>query len=604
MRGVNKSRGYEWYRLQGVSFAILSYEERDSVLSEFSALLGAVKRGAVLVRRIPSSFKYSGYEFAVVKTEFYLRAERGSQVLHFNAEKVKEVDRPQIKRLVNPYTLLLDGGQYARVLAAYKFPALLPEGFLYTLFSEASEIALVFREVERSRAVSTAELARKRRLTSASGRVEDAWEAGALEELATRVLAGSSLFEHYLLITISAYSVEELATRERAVRVALKGFGLEAEAPPIQEDLYRLNPCPLLCVEKRYADGESLKALFPLVDEELQDVNGVFLGVSGTGSPVLIDVWSKHNLNFVVAGVTGSGKSVTAKVYLKRLRELDRKIVYVGVDPESEYTRVARHFGAQAVEIGENQGLGLDPIKLMREGALEISQVSDVLAEIYGVPERLQGVLRKELFLSADFLDDVTEFASSVKDSELARYLQGATVPPDLLVYEGNPPPLGGSTIFGLRNVRSKRLKVLISALISAYAYSKLLTRAQRSVFFVDEAWLFMETPSIINLFEDTARRGRKHGVAFIYISQRAEDLARSPQGRAILEQSSTVLLLRQEPQGRDAVREIYKLSSAEADYLVSARVGSGILKASRKRITLQVLPTQEELELFSTTVQ
>ncbi|MEM2025033.1 MAG: DUF87 domain-containing protein [Desulfurococcaceae archaeon] len=39
-----------------------------------------------------------------------------------------------------------------------------------------------------------------------------------------------------------------------------------------------------------------------------------------TGSPVLIDVWSKPNLNFAVAGVTGSGKSLTAKVYLKRLR--------------------------------------------------------------------------------------------------------------------------------------------------------------------------------------------------------------------------------------------------------------------------------------------
>jgi len=79
--------------------------------------------------------------------------------------------------------------------------------------------------------------------------------------------------------------------------------------------------------------------------------------------------------------------------------------------------------------------------------------------------------------------------------------------------------------------------------------------------------------------------------------------LARTSQGRTILEQSATVLLLRQEPQGRDAVREIYKLSNAEADYLVNAPVGSGILKAGRKRITLQVLPTEDELQLFSTTV-
>jgi DNA helicase HerA-like ATPase len=103
-------------------------------------------------------------------------------------------------------------------------------------------------------------------------------------------------------------------------------------------------------------------------------------------------------------------------------------------------------------------------------------------------------------------------------------------------------------------------------------------------------------------LFENLARRGRKHGVAFLYITQRAEDLARTPQGRTILEQSATVLLLRQEPQGRDACKEVYKLSDAEAEYLVNAPVGSGILKAGRKRITIQVLPTEEELKAFSTT--
>jgi hypothetical protein len=34
----------------------------------------------------------------------------------------------------------------------------------------------------------------------------------------------------------------------------------------------------------------------------------------------------------------------------------------------------------------------------------------------------------------------------------------------------------------------------------------------------------------------------------------------------------------------------------------VNAPVGSGILKAGRKRVTIQVLPTEEELKAFSTT--
>ena len=91
--------------------------------------------------------------------------------------------------------------------------------------------------------------------------------------------------------------------------------------------------------------------------------------------------------------------------------------------------------------------------------------------------------------------------------------------------------------------------------------------------------------------------------MAFLYITQRAEDLARTPRGRTILEQSATALFLRQELEGRDTCKEIYKLSDSEAEYLVNAPVGSGILKAGRKRITIQVLPTQEELGAFSTSV-
>jgi len=573
------------------------------VLRDFTGLLASAKRGVLLARREEYDYAYSTYSFRVTDTLFYLKTPTSVQIVHFNP-KLEEPKRPRVKRLINPVTLLLDDDSYARVLVAYKFPASLPEGFLYTLFTEVSEVALVFKEVERARAIGMIETARKRRITSGSVRVTEAYEAEELANLATRVLAGSSLFEFYLYFIVKDKDPRTLNTRTNTVKSLLKGFGVDVDTPLIQRELYNLETClGLICVEKHYTDSESLKPLFPLVSEELHDESGVFLGVSGTGSPVLLDVWSKPNLNFVVVGVTGSGKSMTAKVYLKRLRELDKSIIYVGVDPESEYTRVAGLIRAQAIEIYENQHLGLDPIRLLRSGALELGQVADIISEVYGVPEHLQGVLRRELFMNADFVDTFTELAATIRDPELSKYLQGATAPPDSYVYEGEPPPLAGSVVFGLKNVRSKRLKILISALISAYSYNTLLSKARKSVFFVDEAWLFMETPSIVGLFENLARRGRKHGVAFLYITQKAEDLARTPQGRTILEQSATVLLLRQEPQGRDACKEIYKLSDAEAEYLVNAPTGSGILKAGRKRITIQVLPTEEELKTFSTTI-
>jgi hypothetical protein len=40
-----------------------------------------------------------------------------------------EPSRPRVLRLVNPLTLELEDGYYARVLVAYSYPSGLPEGF-------------------------------------------------------------------------------------------------------------------------------------------------------------------------------------------------------------------------------------------------------------------------------------------------------------------------------------------------------------------------------------------------------------------------------------------------------------------------------------------
>jgi len=98
--------------------------------------------------------------------------------------------------------------------------------------------------------------------------------------------------------------------------------------------------------------------------------------------------------------------------------------------------------------------------------------------------------------MNSDFADSFVQFASGVKDPNSQSTFR-------------EPQPLADSVVFGLKNVRSSRLKILISALISSHSYNTLITKARRSVFFVDEAWLFMETPSIVSSFENLARRGK-----------------------------------------------------------------------------------------------
>ena len=71
--------------------------------------------------------------------------------------------------------------------------------------------------------------------------------------------------------------------------------------------------------------------------------------------------------------------------------------------------------------------------------------------------------------------------------------------------------------------------------------------------------------------------------------TQRAENLARTPQERTILEQSATVLLLREEPEGLDACKEIYKLIDSEVEYLVNAPTKAGFSKRGEEKNTSTV---------------
>jgi len=55
---------WSWLRLEGVSFTILPFEERDSVLRDYAGLLSSVKRGVLLARRVDYKYRYSDYSLA------------------------------------------------------------------------------------------------------------------------------------------------------------------------------------------------------------------------------------------------------------------------------------------------------------------------------------------------------------------------------------------------------------------------------------------------------------------------------------------------------------------------------------------------------------
>jgi type IV secretory pathway VirB4 component len=71
--------------------------------------------------------------------------------------------------------------------------------------------------------------------------------------------------------------------------------------------------------ENRVLQSTAASYLIPFVSKQLNDPNGIFMGVNAfNNSLVFIDPFTSRNNNVNIFGVSGSGKSVTAKI-LKHL---------------------------------------------------------------------------------------------------------------------------------------------------------------------------------------------------------------------------------------------------------------------------------------------
>jgi len=588
---ISKKKQY-YYELERHPFSVINEIERDQLLSDFQGFLSIVGEGTLLVSVKDENYQMFNEVIPVTSKRIFLRTPKhdltmfGARKLDYNPFE----DRPRAVKNC-PLEVQLDNEMFARTLVAYRFPALLAEGFLYSIFGIADDIALVWNTVPMGKALEIIDRAKKRKEMAVNdSRTEK--EYWSLVELSRRVASGADLVNYYLMFTVYGKDKDELNEKS---------------------SLYEYNPnigAGVATLVKRYSDTRSMRVFFPFIAEDLRDEDGVFLGLSGTRSPVEFNVYKRHNYNMVILGVSGAGKSMTAKIYLNRmLKKYGDDLIIFGIDPENEYVTpdVKRYLGLNTVVVEEGQKLGLDPIKLMNidlergESVLDIAQVAELLADLYAVPQQLQGTLRAELFTMQGNVENIVEFVDNLKDGRLRQYFRGAAAPPDIHIYEGKPRKLTGSVVFGLREVKNRRLKILISAFLSTYAYSNLLQYGNRAIFFTDEAWLYMDTPSVLNLFENISRRGRKYFLNFLYITQRAEDIARTPEGRSILEQAASALLLRQEKEGIDMLKQIYKLSNHEASMLIDARPGFGLLKAGDKRIAMQVIPTQQEYYTFTT---
>lgn len=125
--------------------------------------------------------------------------------------------------------------------------------------------------------------------------------------------------------------------------------------------------------------------------------------------------------------------------------------------------------------------------------------------------------------------------------------------------------------------------------------------KASKKRVIIDEAWMLLPFDEAVDFLNKMARRARKRNVSLAIISQRFQDFYEKAEAQAVLTSSDTKLFLAQDKSEIQYLKEVFKLSDGEANFLITCQRGEGLLKVGQDTAILKITPTKKEFQFVET---
>jgi type IV secretory pathway VirB4 component len=547
------------------------------------------------------------------------------------------------------------GQWWAATLAVTGYPAEVGPGWLEPLTSYPGrlDVSLHVEPVPPPAAAAQlrkqrARLESGRRAGADKGRLDDPDAEAAAEdarELAYRIARGEGrLFRAGVYLTVYAATEQALAAEVAAVRTLAESLLLSAQPATFRTLQGWITSLPLavdLLRMRRAFDTAALAASFPFASPDLAArdpasaaaPSGVLYGLNASSAGVVCwDRWAQDNHNSVIIGRSGGGKSYLAKLDI--LRSLYQQVQVAVVDPEDEYTRLAGAVGGTSVRLGA-EGVRLNPFDLpvvrdpgraRADGLMRRALfLHTLLAVLLGqVPTAAQRAALDQAIMGSYQRAGITsdprtwarpapllaDLAAALRDGrgeggELAARLVPFTEGTHSALFAGpaTTRPGGHLVTWSLRDLPDE-LKTAGVLLTLDAIWRQVIDPAERRrrLVVVDEGWLLMRQPEGAQFLFRMAKAARKHWAGLAVVTQDAEDVLGSQLGRAVVNNATTQILLRQAPQAIDQVAEAFRLSAGEREFLLSAQQGEGLLAASATdRVAFKTVASDFEHQLATT---
>lgn len=461
--------------------------------------------------------------------------------------------------------------------------------------------------------------------------LEDA--LGLQQELAK---GAQRFFQFGLYVTIPARTKEDLDKTTKQIEATLSSLLIVSKKAILQMEEGFKTTLPggqdRLMVT-RNMDTTSLATTFPFTTSELSANEGILYGINeGNESLIIFDRFTLENANAVVFGKSGSGKSYMVKLEVMRSLMFDTEVIII--DPENEYEALTHALGGEYIRFKFGTTTKINPFDLaiLSKQGEEESELNQKVLSLHGFFRVVMGELtptedalldralilaykqkgitpdpatqRREPPLMEDLYKTLVGMEEPIARGladRIEKFVRGSLV--GIFDQQTNVAIRNHLTVFSIRDLEDE-LRPIAMYLILDFIWTKIRRDTKRRLLVVDEAWYLMKYPDSANFLNSIAKRARKYYLGLTTITQDAEDFLSVDLGRAIIQNSSMQILLKQSAAAIDKIADVFYLSEGEKHLLLSADVGEGLFFAGPAHAAMRVIASPEEHALATTKPQ
>lgn len=407
----------------------------------------------------------------------------------------------------------------------------------------------------------------------------------------------------------------------------------------------------------------TIAAMYPFIFDSIKDPGlSTLLGVDFSGGVILFNQFlykikkenNRNNANMIILGTSGSGKSTAAKLMLRSHIRNGAQIV--AIDPENELAEITKTFGGDTIDIGKGGEYGMiNPLEVIIDAdEEEIKQglgytvltrtlqtlkafmkyydpsiTEDVLTMF---SEVVQDTYRR---FGIDFNTDFSKFTSAdyptfsdvyatirgrlmsmteqTQERDIMERLELKVRPitKELKFYFDGHTTISTDSDFMVFNIKelmnsdsSVRNALFFNVL--KFAWGLCLDFSVDTVLMVDEAHVLLGQNNILgaDFLAQVQRRARKYNTGTIIITQQPSDFSDPSvitQGKAIFDNASYYLIMGLRKQAVEDLSLLVDLNDNEKDSIKRYSQGEALFVCGNRRMRINVMVTQEELDSFGT---